>query len=63
MQRLYNGKLNSLYRAPNIVSVINSRRLRWAGHIASMEEGRSAFEILIGKTPLDRPRRTWEDNI
>ena len=44
--------------------VIKSRRLRWAGHIARMEEGRSAFKILTGtptgKRPLGRPRRGWE---
>ena len=47
--------------------MIKSRRLRWAGHIARMEEGRSAFNILTdkptGKRPLGRPRRRWEDNI
>ena len=47
--------------------MIKSRRLRWAGHVAKMEEGRSAFKILIGKPtglrPLGRPRRRWEDNI
>ena len=41
--------------------------LRWAGHVARMEEGRSAFIILTGKPtgkrPLGRPRRRWEDNI
>ena len=56
-----------MYRSPNIVRVIKSRRLRWAGHIARMEEGRSAFKILTGKPkgkrPLERPRRRWEDNI
>ena len=58
---------SSLYRSPNIVRVIKFRRLRWAGHIARMEEGRSAFKILTGKPtgkrPLGRPRRRWEDNI
>ena len=47
--------------------MIRSRRLRWAGHVARMEESRSAFKILIGKPagkrPLGRPRRRWEDNI
>ena len=47
--------------------MIKSRRLRWAGHVARLEEGRSAFKILtgksIGKVPLGRPRRRWEDNI
>ena len=51
----------------NIVRVSNAKRLRWAGHVARMEEGRSAFKILtgkpIGKRPLGRPRRRWEDNI
>ena len=44
-----NEELHSLYRSPNIVRVIKSRRLRWAGHVARMEEGRSAFKIVIGK--------------
>jgi len=47
--------------------VIKSRRLRWAGHIVRMEEGRSVFKILTGTTtgkrPLGRSRRIWEDNI
>ena len=54
-------------RSPNIVRVIKSRRLRWAGHVARMEEGRSAFKILTGKptgkSPLGRPRGGWEDSI
>ena len=56
-----------MYRSPNIVRVITSRRLRCAELVARMEEGRSAFKILIGKPtgkgPLGRPRRRWEDNI
>ena len=56
-----------MYRSPNTVRVIKSRILRWAGHVARMEEGRSPFKILsgtpAGKIPLGRPRRTWEDNI
>ena len=47
--------------------MIKSRRLRWAGHVAIMEEGRSAFKILTckptGKRSLGRPWRRWEDNI
>ena len=47
--------------------MIKSRRLRWVGHVAKMEEGGSAFKILIakptGKRPLGRPRRRWDDNI
>ena len=56
-----------LYRSPNIVRVIKSRRLRWAGHVARMEKSRTAFKISTseptGKRPLGRPRRRWEDNI
>ena len=64
-RRLYNEELNSLYRSPNIVRVIKSRRLRWARHVARMEEGRNIFKILkyTAKRPLGRPRRIWEDNI
>ena len=55
-----------MYRSPNIVRVIKYRRLRWAGHVARIEESRSSFKILtgkpIGKIPLERPRLTWEDN-
>ena len=64
-RRLHNEELLSLYRSPCIVRVIKSRRLRWAWHVAIMEEGRSAFKVLTGKPtgrrPLGRPRRRWED--
>ena len=47
--------------------MIKCRRLRWGGHVARMEEGRSAFKILTGKLarkrPFGRPSRRWEDNI
>ena len=52
---------------PNIVRAIKYRRLRWAGHVARIEEARSAYKILTGnptgKRHLVRPRRRWEDNI
>jgi hypothetical protein len=55
------------YSSPNIVRVIKSRRMRWAGHVARMGEGRGAYRVLIGrsegKRPLGRPRRRWKDNI
>ena len=66
---LHNEELHSLYRSPNtsIISVIIYRILRWAGHVARMEEGRSAFKVLTGKPtgkrPLGKRRRRWEDNI
>ena len=60
-RRLHKDEFHSLYRSTNIVRVIKSRRLRWTGHVARMEEGRSAFKILTGKPtgkgPLGRPRR------
>ena len=68
-RRLHNEEHHNLYRSPNInvVKVIKSKRLRWAWHVARMEEDRSAFKILTGKPtgkrPLGRPRRRWEDNI
>jgi hypothetical protein len=66
-RRLHNEELHSLYRSPNIVNVFKSRRLRWAGHVARIEGGRSAFNILAGspagKSPLGRPRHKWEENI
>ena len=56
-----------MYRSPNIVRLIKSRRLRCASHVARMEEGRSAFKILTGKPtgnrPIERPRSRWKDNI
>ena len=46
---LHNEEHNSLYRSPNVVKVIKSRRLIWVGHVARMEEGRSGFKILTDK--------------
>ena len=62
-RRLHNEKLPSLYSSPNIVTVIKSRRLRLAGHVAKMEKDRSAFKMLTGKPtrkrPLRRPRSRY----
>jgi len=55
------------YSLPNIARVVKSRRMRWAGHVASMREDRGVQRVLVGKPegkrPLGRPRRRWEDNI
>ena len=62
-----NEELNDLYSSPNIVRLIKSRRMRWAGHVARMDEGKGVHKVLVGKpegkSPLGRPRRRWEDNI
>jgi len=66
-RKLHNEELNDLYSLPNIVRVVKSRRMRWAGHVARMEEDRGVQKVLVGKPegkrPLRRPRRRWEDNI
>jgi hypothetical protein len=66
-RRLHNEELNDLYSSPNIIQVIISRRLIWAGHVSRMGEKRDAYRILVGrpegKRPLGRPRRKWEGNI
>jgi hypothetical protein len=66
-RKLHNDELHDLHFSPNIVRVINSRRMRWAGHVARMGEGRGAYRVLVGrsegKRPLGRPRSRWENNI
>ena len=49
-RKLHNEELNDLYSSPNIVRLIKSRRMRWAGHVARMEEGRGVHKVLVGKT-------------
>jgi hypothetical protein len=48
-RKLYNDELYDLYSSPNIVRVIKSRRMRWAGHVARMREGRGAYRIVVGR--------------
>jgi hypothetical protein len=66
-RKLQNEELHNLYSSPNIIRMITSERIRWAGHIARMWEMRNAYRILVGKPegkrPLGRPRRRWVDNI
>ena len=56
-----------MYSSFNKIRSLKSRRLRWAGHVARMEQSKNAYRVLVGKPegkrPLGRPRRRWEDNI
>jgi len=67
LRRLHNEELNDLYSSPNIVRVIKSRGMRWAGHVARMSEERGVYRVLMGKPegkrPLGIPRRRWVNNI
>ena len=64
---LHNEELSDLCFLPNIVRVVKSRRMRWAGHVVRMGQGRGVYRVLVGKpegkSPLGRPRCRWEDNI
>jgi hypothetical protein len=64
---LHTEELHNLHASPNIITVIKSRRMRWAEHIARMGEMRNAYNILVLKSekkrPLGRHRGRWEDNI
>jgi hypothetical protein len=66
-RKLHNDELHSLHSSPNIVRLIKSRRMRWAGHMACVEEGRGVYRVLVGrpksKRPVGRPMHRWEDNI
>jgi hypothetical protein len=66
-RKLHNDELHILYSSPHIVRVIKSRRMRWAGHVARMAEGRGFYRVLVGrpegKRPLGRLKHRWEDNI
>jgi hypothetical protein len=66
-RKLHSGELHNLYSSPDIIRQIKSKRMRWAGHVARMGEGRNVYRILVGKPegkrPLDRPRHRWEDGI
>jgi hypothetical protein len=67
LEETNNEELHNLYSSPNIIRMIKSRSIRWAGYVARMGETRNAYRILVGKpegkTPLERPRRRWLDNI
>jgi hypothetical protein len=59
--------MNFMTSIHRISRLIKLRRMRWAGHVARMGEGRGVYRVLVGrpegKTPLGTHRRRWEDNI
>jgi len=66
-RKLHNEELNDLYCSSNIIRVMKLRRMRWAGQVARLGEGRGVYRVLVGKPegkrPLGRLRHRWEDNI
>jgi hypothetical protein len=66
-RKLHNEELHNLYSSPNIIRMIKSRRMRWAGHVAWIGAKRNAYRILVGKPggrrPLGRLRHRWVDSM
>jgi hypothetical protein len=65
-RKLQNEELHNLYSSPDIIRQIKSRKIRWAGHVACMGEGRNVYTVLVakpeGKRPTERPRHRWDQN-
>jgi hypothetical protein len=47
LRELHNKKFRNLYSSPSIIRIIKSRRMRWAGHVARMEENRNVYRLLL----------------
>jgi hypothetical protein len=66
-RKLHSEELHNLYSSPDIIRQIKSRKMRWVGHAARMGQGRKVYRVLVGKTvgkrPLGKPRRRWEDGM
>jgi hypothetical protein len=66
-RKLHSGEVYDLFLSPDIIRQMKSRRMRWAGHVARMGEGRNLCRVLVGKPegkrPLERPRRRWKYGI
>jgi len=66
-RKLHNEVLSDLCSSPNIIQMIESRRMRWADHVARMGESKGIYRVLVGKTEgkrqLGRPRHRREENI
>jgi hypothetical protein len=66
-RKLHEEDLHNLYSSPSKITIIKSRRMKWAGQVARMGEKRKVYRLMVrkpeGKRPLRRPRRRWIDNI
>jgi hypothetical protein len=66
-RNLHNEELHNLYSSPNIIRMIKSRRMRWAGHVARIEGKMNAYSILVGmpegKRLQGKPRCRWVHNV
>jgi hypothetical protein len=66
-RKMHSGELHNLYSSPDTIRQIKSRRMRWAGHVACMGEGRNVYRVLVGKPegkrPLEKPRHRCENGI
>jgi hypothetical protein len=60
LRKLHNEELHNLYSSPSIIRMIQSRRMRWAGHVARMGEKRNAYRILVG---IQKEGDHWEDQV
>jgi hypothetical protein len=62
-RKLHNEELHDLYSSQSIIRIIKSRRMRWAAHVARMEDKRNVYRLLVGKPEgkrlLGRSRRKW----
>jgi hypothetical protein len=67
MRKPYNKEIHNLYSSPSIIRMTESKRVKWAAHVARMGLERNVCRILVGnpkgKRPLERPTCRWQDNI
>ena len=66
-RRRHNAELRQLSQLPQITNIIKAHRLRWAGHVARLDNNRLAKRVMLGlpegTRPLGRPRKRWVDNL